>query len=82
VPIEAELFDAEEAAQALHYTEWGLQREPVACAGGAGGADGAGVEGGEGDEAGDGGDGGDGGGGGSGAGEQCGERVWTRLVGR
>jgi hypothetical protein len=29
VPIEAGLLNMEEAAQALHYTEWALQRDPV-----------------------------------------------------
>jgi hypothetical protein len=31
LPIEAGLWDAETAAQALHFTEHGLQRDPVVC---------------------------------------------------
>ena len=31
VPIEAGLLDFEHAAQALFYTEWALQRDPVPC---------------------------------------------------
>lgn len=31
LPIEAGLFTQEEAAQALFYTEWGLERDPIFC---------------------------------------------------
>eukprot|EP00729_Bicosta_minor_P024352 gene24352-8327_t len=31
IPIEAGLLTMEQAAQALHYTEWGLQRDPFIC---------------------------------------------------
>jgi hypothetical protein len=31
LPIEAALWDPETAAQALHFTEWGLERDPIFC---------------------------------------------------
>jgi hypothetical protein len=34
LPIEAGLLTQEQALQALHYTEWGLQRDRVLCADG------------------------------------------------
>ena len=46
VPIEAGLLDQEHAAQALYYSEWGLQRDPVFCPddnGGGGGVAACGV---------------------------------------
>ena len=36
VPIEAGLLDQEQAAQALFYTEWALQRDPLPCPDGEG----------------------------------------------
>eukprot|EP00660_Eupelagonema_oceanica_P010273 gene10273-15336_t len=31
LPIDAGLLTGLEAAQALHYTEWGLERVPMTC---------------------------------------------------
>lgn len=38
LPIEAALWDAQTAAQALAFSEWGLERDVVYCADGTGGS--------------------------------------------